>query len=212
MMYKTTACALDCYDACKIVMKEDLVSIEGDSEHPVGNGALCTLLNKSIHETPRIQNPRIDGIEVSMDEAMDAVKNAFEKSNALLWKGSGNMGVMQEVTNLFMEKINGTLTHGSLCDGAGEAGILEGRGINKILPLEEIAKADTVVVWGRNVTVTNAHMMPFIEGKNLVVIDPVKTTIAKKADIHFQIQPRTDYYLAIMLARFIYMEDSQDTQ
>ena len=211
-MTQTTACALDCYDACKIVVENGLPKITGDKEHPVGNGALCTLLNKSIHEEPRIEEPRIDGIEVSMDEAMKAIKMAFEKPTSLLWKGSGNLGVMQEVSKLFMERINGTLTHGSLCDGAGEAGIVEGRGVNKTLPLEQIAKADTVVIWGRNVTVTNAHMMPFLEGKNIVVIDPIKTAIAKKADLHLQIQPRTDYYLAIMLARFIYMEDSQDSE
>ena len=209
---QTTACALDCYDACKIVVDKGLPKIIGDIEHPVGNGALCTLLNKSIHDELRILKPRIDGREVSMDEAMQAVKKDFEKPKSLLWRGSGNMGVMQEVTNLLMEKINATLTHGSLCDGAGEAGILEGRGVNRTLPLEQIAKADTIVVWGRNITVTNAHMMPFIQDKNLIVIDPVKTPIAKKADLHLQIQPRTDYYLAIMLARFIYMEDSQDCE
>ena len=212
-MQKTTVCALDCYDACKIIMEEDAFpKISGAQIHPVGNGALCSLLNKSIHEASRIEKPRVDGVEVSMDEAMLTVKKALESPSALLWRGSGNMGVMQEVSNLIMERLNGTLTHGSLCDGAGNAGIVEGRGVNKTLPLEQIAKADTVVVWGRNVTVTNAHMMPFIEGKNLVVIDPVKTAIAKKADVHMQIQPRTDYYLAIMLARFIYMEDSQDSE
>jgi len=208
---KTTACALDCYDACKIVVEEGFVSIKGDSEHPVGNGSLCTLLNKSIHSEPRIEKPRLNGVEVSMDEAMEAVTHAFEKTTSLLWRGSGNMGVMQEVTNLLMESVNGMLTHGSLCDGAGDAGIVEGRGVNRTLPLEQIAKADTVVIWGRNVTVTNAHIMPFLEEKNIIVIDPVKTAIAKKADLHLQIQPRTDYYLAIMLARFIYMEDSQNT-
>ena len=211
-MKQTTACALDCYDACKIIVEDSLEHIKGDSTHPVGNGALCTLLHKSIHQEARIQTARVDGVEVSLDEAMEAVYKAFKKETALLWRGSGNMGVMQEVSNLFMEKINGTLTHGSLCDGAGDAGIVEGRGINKGLPLEQIKEADTVVVWGRNLTVTNAHIMPFLEGKNIVVIDPVETAIAKKADYHLQIQPRTDYYLAIMLARFIYMEDSQDTQ
>lgn len=122
------------------------------------------------------------------------------------------MGVMQEVTNLFMERVQGHLTKGSLCDGAGEAGILEGRGVNKGLPLEQIKSADSIIIWGRNVTVTNAHIMPFLEGKNIVVIDPVKTAIAKKADLHVQLQPRTDYYLAIMLARFAFMEDSQATE
>ena len=211
-MLKTTACPLDCYDACKIIVEDEITKIQGDATHPTGNGALCTLLNKKIHEEYRIKVPRIDGKEVSLEDAMNAVKKAFKSPSSLLWRGSGNMGVMQEITNLFMDKINGTLTHGSLCDGAGNAGIVEGRGVNKTLALEQIAKADTIVVWGRNVTVTNAHIMPFIEGKNLIVIDPIKTAIAKKADIHMQIQPRTDYYLAIMLSRFIYMEDSQDTK
>ncbi len=207
-----TACGLDCYDACKIIVEEEAFpKISGDKTDPVGNGALCSLLHKSIHDTERIEKARVDGKEVSLDEAMSAVVTAFKETSSLLWRGSGNMGVMQEVSNLFMQKIDGTLTHGSLCDGAGNTGILEGRGVNKVLPLEQIAKAETVVVWGRNVTVTNAHILPFLEGKDIVVIDPVKTAMAKKANIHLQIQPRTDYYLAIMLSRFIYMEDTQDT-
>ncbi len=207
----TTACGLDCYDACRIVVdKSQFPKLKGDASHPAGNGALCALLNKYTHEAERIRVPRIGGKEVSIEEAMAAVAEAFRKPKTLLWRGSGNLGVMQDVTNLFMEKIGGTLTSGSLCDAAGHAGIVNGRGINRTLPLEQIAKAETVVVWGRNLTVTNAHMMPFIEGKTLVVIDPVKTAIAKKADFHLQLEPRMDYYLAIMLSRFVIMEDGQD--
>ncbi|AKF25361.1 molybdopterin oxidoreductase [Sulfurovum lithotrophicum] len=209
---KETACGLDCYDACRIIVEDDNFKIKGDKEHPTGNGALCALLNKHMFETPRIEKPRIDGREVSMEEAMQAVAEAFKTDSSLLWRGSGNLGVMQGITDLFMEKIDGTLTRGSLCDGAGDAGIIMGRGINRNLPLEQIEKAETVVVWGRNVTVTNSHIMPFLEGKHIVVIDPVKTAIAKKADLHIQIQPRTDYYVAIMLARFIFMEDTEDTE
>ena len=208
-----TACGLDCYDACHIVAESgELFRIKGDKSHPVGTGALCSLLNRYMPQSPRIEKPRINGREVSMQEAMDAVAEAFRAEKTLLWRGSGNFGAMQEVTNLFMEKIKGTLTKGSLCDAAGDAGIELGRGVNRILPPEQIAKADTIVVWGRNLTVTNAHLIPFIEGKKLVVIDPVRTAIAKKADLFLQIQPRTDYYLAIMLARFIFMEDSEDTE
>jgi len=186
--------------------------ISGDVGHPAGNGALCTLLNKSIHDASRIENARVDGKEVSLDEAMEAVYNTFKKESSLLWRGSGNMGVMQEVTNLFMEKIEGTLTKGSLCDGAGDAGIIEGRGKNKGLPLEQIKKADTVVIWGRNVTVTNAHIMPFLEEKKIVVIDPVKTAIAKKADHHLQLQPHTDHDVANLLAKFIAMEKRKEIE
>jgi anaerobic selenocysteine-containing dehydrogenase len=207
-----TACGLDCYDACSIIVEKDSFKIKGDASHPVGNGALCALLNKYMFETPRIEKPRVNGVEVSMEEALKAVTNAFKEEKSLLWRGSGNFAVMQEVTNLFMEKIEGSLTKGSLCDGSGDAGIVEGRGVNRTLPLEQIEKAEVVVVWGRNITVTNSHIMPYLEGKKIVVIDPVKTAIAKKADFFLQITPRTDYYVAIMLARFIFMEDSDATE
>jgi anaerobic selenocysteine-containing dehydrogenase len=210
-MKETTTCGLDCYDACSITV-DSQGKLSGDASHPVGNGALCVHLHTHLNQSPRIDVPLVDGKEVSMQEALDAVASALDGKKSLLWRGSGNVGVMQEVTNLLMEKVGGSLTKGSLCDGAGDAGILLGRGVNKVLPLEQIAKADTVVVWGRNVTVTNAHLMPYLEGKELLVIDPVQTPIAKKASLHLQIAPRTDYYVAILLARFIFMEDSEDTQ
>jgi anaerobic selenocysteine-containing dehydrogenase len=203
-----TACGLDCPDACKIVIDPaHFPKMAADTN----NGALCALLNKDLFETPRIETPRIDGREVSMEEALDAVAEALEKKS-LLWRGSGNFGVMQDVTNLLFENIGGTLTRGSLCDGAGSAGILEGRGVNRTLPPEQVEKADVVVVWGRNIPVTNSHMLPRLEGKKIVVIDPVRTALAKRADLHVQIAPRSDFYLAIMLARFIFMEDSEKVE
>ncbi len=207
-MIQTTACALDCYDACKIVFEE--TKPKGDPNHPAGNGALCAVVNRYMPKTKRITTPRIDGNEVTLDEALIATAEAFKVDKSLLWRGSGNVGVMQEITNLFIEKIDGYLTKGTLCDGAGAAGIEAGRGVNRTLPLEQIAKAQTVVVWGRNITVTNSHLMPLLEGKKLIVIDPIKTAIAKQATIHLQIPPRTDYYVAILLSRFIFMEDSEN--
>ncbi len=206
-----TACPLDCYDACAITCDPSYPTrLVATPTHPTSNGALCALLNKHMHETPRIEKPRVNGEEVSMEVALDAAAAALSQSPLLQWRGSGHLGVMQSVTNLLIAKLGGTRTYGSLCDGAGGAGILAGRGYNRQLPPEQIAKADVVVVWGRNLTVTNSHIMPYIKGKILVVIDPVRTPIAKQADIHLQIQPRSDFMLAIMLARFVAMENAED--
>jgi anaerobic selenocysteine-containing dehydrogenase len=79
-----------------------------------------------------------------------------------------------------------------------------------MLPPEQIAQAEVVVVWGRNLTVTNKHILPLIDGKKLIVIDPIRTGIAKRADLFLQIKPRMDFYLAIMLARFAMMEEGED--
>jgi len=208
-----TACPLDCYDACSVVCDSNNPTrlIAGDLA-PTTNGALCSHLYKHIHEASRILKPMVNGIEVTLDEALDAVADAIKDKPWLLWRGSGNLGVMQSVTKLLAKEANGVLTKGTLCDGAGEAGILAGRGVNKLLSPEQIAKSEVVVIWGRNIPVTNSHLMPYIKDKKLVVIDPIKTKIAKEADIHIQIKPRGDFYLAVLLARFIMMEDAHNKE
>ncbi len=203
-----TTCGLDCPDACGIVATSE--TIQADKEHPTSNGALCALLNTYLLKEPRIKSAKVNGKEVSLEEALDATKEALDTHAKLLWRGSGNFGVMQEITNLLFDKIEGTTTKGTLCDGAGDAGIVEGRGVNRILPPEQIAKAEVVVVWGKNITVTAPHLMPYLEGKQIIVIDPVKTAIAKKADLFFQISPRSDFFVALMLARFAHMGDFED--
>jgi len=208
-----TACPLDCFDACSVVCdSSNPTKLVASNLIPTTNGVLCSHLYKHIHEAKRITKPLVNGKEVSMSEALDAVANALKDNPWLLWRGSGNLGVMQEVTNLLAKEANGALTKGSLCDGAGEAGILESRGVNKLLSPKQIAKSEVVVVWGRNIPVTNSHLMPYIKDKKLVVIDPIKTKLAKEADIHIQIKPRGDFYLAILLARFIMMEDAEDKE
>ncbi len=207
-----TACPLDCFDACSIVCDPSRPKkLVAGNANPYTNGVLCAHLNKHIHETKRVEKPVVNGKEVSMEEALDAVAKALQKE-WLLWRGSGNLGIMQLVTNLLASKTAGVLTHGTLCDGAGNAGIEAGRGVNRLLPIEQIAKSEVVVVWGRNVTVTNAHLMPYIQDKEIIVIDPVKTKIAKMANLHLQVKPRSDFYLATILARFIIMENAEDRE
>ncbi len=209
-MIKTT-CGLDCPDACGITTTtETFPQITADKEHPTSNGALCSLLNKHLFEEPRVTIARVDGKEVSLESAIKATAQALKSDKKLLWRGSGNFGVMQEITNLLFKEIEGTTTKGTLCDGSGDAGIIEGRGVNRILPPEQIAKAEVVVVWGKNITVTASHLMPYIKGKKLIVIDPLKTSIAKKADLHLQIAPRSDFYVATMLSRFAIMGDHEE--
>lgn len=99
-----------------------------------------------------------------------------------------------------------------MCDGAGEAGILEGRGSNKNMPISEIEKSDVVIFWGRNPHTTSSHLLPLIKDKKIIVIDPLKTKIAKNADLHVQIKPHGDLYLALLLSRFLYIYDTHHEQ
>jgi len=200
-----SACGLDCYDACTIVAHNGKLKGGNDS---LTNGALCSVVNRCIAKASRITQPTVEGVEVTMEVALEAVAKALDK-DSLLYRGSGNVGVMQEVTHLLFNKLNATIATGSLCDGAGEAGIVQGRGVNRVLTPEHIGKAEVVIVWGRNIDTTNTHLLPYLKGKKLVVIDPVQTAIAKQADVHLPIAPRSDLYLALLLCRFVIMQDMQ---
>lgn len=208
-MSSKTACPLDCYDACEILFDND--KLKGVKEGHT-QGFLCPHLNHyQKHLT--IQKPRYKGEEISIDEALTILKEMLEssaKNRVLHYRGSGNFALMQEVTDHFFASWGAVLTEGSLCDGAGEAGVIEGRGSNKTMPIQEIAKSEVVVFWGRNPHTTSSHLLPLVKGKTIIVIDPIKTQIAKTADLHIQLKPHYDQHLAMLLARFLHIENGYD--
>ncbi|MFZ5373983.1 MAG: molybdopterin-dependent oxidoreductase [Campylobacterota bacterium] len=213
MNMKTTACPLDCYDACRIVIDEN-GTLKGDKTHPITRGYLCPNLNH-YGEYPRILSPRLEGREVSMEEALRILCERLEGSKpheVLYYRGSGNVALMQRSVEHFFAHYNAVGTSGSLCDGAGAAGIEAGRGRNYVLSPQMIAQAEAVVIWGRNPHATHSHLLPFLKGKTLVVIDPLETELAKQADLHIQIKPRGDLYLALLLSRFAIIEGSHDRE
>ena len=210
-MSNTTACPLDCYDACEIVYDEG--KLKGfKSGHT--QGFLCPHLNHYENHHV-IEKPSYKGKEISIEEALLKLKemlSSSEKDEILHYRGSGNFALMQEVTDHFFASFGAVLTEGSLCDGAGETGIIEGRGSNKNMPLHEVAKSNVVIFWGRNPHTTSSHILPLIKDKTVIVIDPVKTKIAKMADVHIQLKPHTDMFLAMMLSRFLHIENGCDTE
>jgi anaerobic selenocysteine-containing dehydrogenase len=202
-----TACPLDCYDACSIVYKNHKIKANSAG---LTHGFLCPHLNHyTKYDT--ITSPKYKGKEISMEEALLKLQEILSSSYAseiLHYRGHGNFALMQEVTDHFFASHGSTLTDGTLCDGAGEAGIIEGRGSNKNMTTQEIEKSEVVIFWGRNPHTTSSHLLPLIKDKTVIVIDPVKTKIAKNADLYIQIKPHTDLYLAMLLTRFLHINDA----
>lgn len=208
-MNQITACPLDCYDACRIVVDES-GHFRGDKNHPVTKGYLCPHLNHYA-KTERLLTPRFRGEEISMDEALAILADILQKSDETLYfRGSGNIGLMQRSVEHFFAGIGATGTKGSLCDGAGEAGVVQGRGENWVLSAPMLLESEVVVVWGRNLHVTHSHIVPILSGKKIIVIDPITTTLARQADLHLQIKPHCDLHLALLLSRFAMIEGMHD--
>lgn len=210
---KLTTCPLDCFDGCSVVYEEGK-KLRGEKEHPITQGYLCPHLNHWF-DHPRLSEPRLHGKAISMDQAMETLKEKFsaiDAAKSLFYRGSGNLGQMQSVTKLFYEAHGGVIATGSLCEEGGTYGIEEGRGASLALSPLHVKNSDVVILWGRNASVTNSHMLPSLKGKTLVVIDPVRTELAEKADLFIQIEPRSDLYLAMLLSRVAYMEQMEDTE
>lgn len=209
-MNKLTACPLDCYDACEIAYEDS--KFKGIKNGHT-QGFLCPHMNH-YSDYEQIHMPRYKGKEITLSEALEKLKeilNSSKSDEVLHYRGKGNFSLMQEVTEHFFASYGACLTDGNLCDGAGEAGIVEGRGSNKNMPLSEIAKSEVVIIWGRNPHATSSHLLPLIKDKTVIVIDPIKTKIAKSADLHIQLKPHGDTALAMLLCRFLHIEEGCDT-
>lgn len=203
---------MDCFDACEAVVVDG--KIKGSKEHYPTNGKLCVnfahLLNEKRLETSSLNNKNI-----SLEEALEVLVKKLrdtDSADVLYYKGSGNIGLMQGATKPFFSTYGATFTKGSLCDGAGADGLEQGRGSCINPPLQNLIDSDVVIVWGRNLTVTNSHMYNLIKDKTFITIDPIETKIAKKSEIFLQINPKTDHELALLMTRFAYMDDMEDEE
>lgn len=78
----------------------------------------------------------------------------------------------------------------------------------------DVRRAKTLVIWGGNPGVTAPPFFHVItrkaDGGNLIVIDPVKTGLAKEATLWVPIRPGTDGALALGLIRLVLMNGWTD--
>ena len=206
------ACPMDCYDACQAEIIVE--NIKGSKEHTTTNGKLCVNFANLLKEE-NLKNAIFEGKQILLKESLDILIDKLKNTKpekTLFYKGSGNIGVMQNATKNFFTQYGSTLTIGSLCDGGGGAGIEAGRGNVINPPLQKLIDADIIIVWGRNFSVTSSHLYNLVKDKTFVTIDPICTDIAKKSKIHMQINPKTDHELALLFTRFAYMQDLEDSE
>jgi len=194
-------CPLDCWDSCKLKIENGKLRIKGEGFTPY----LCWKLN-NYFKFPRETSAKLNSKNIMLSDELKVLSITLKNTDpkkVLFIKGSGNMGLMQNVTKLFFEKYGATFAIGSTCDGLGEEGIIKAIGKSLILPTNIIKNSKNIVLWGRNAYVTNTHLLPLIKNKNLTVIDVRYSESAKFADKFIQVKVNKDYYLALMLSRIV---------
>jgi anaerobic selenocysteine-containing dehydrogenase len=238
MATRHSVCALDCPDACALLINvEDGRGsrLRGDPEHPITRGFLCGKVARYLdreYSPERLLYPqkRIGAKgegrfeQISWDEALDTVAGTLKAiasewgSEALLpYSYAGTMGLLQAngMDRRFFHRFGASRLDRTICSAAGTAGITETLGLRYGTEPEQFRHSKLIVAWGANIHGTNVHLWPFIvearrTGAKLYVIDPVKTRTARLADKHFEIFPGADLALALALMHVIIGEGLYD--
>ncbi len=229
-----TICMRDCPDACSIiatVADGRVIRQRGDPEHRITRGVLCARGNaylKRQYDPARLRVPlrrTAKGWErLSWDQALDLVaqklacaRDTWGPQSILAIHYSGMRGwVAKVLARLFWAKMGGvTMTRGGLSIETLGAAQAADFGADDTHAPEDLANSRAVVVWGKNVAVTHLHWAAFVtearrRGAELLVIDPVSTATAKKADRFFQLRPGTDGLLALGVARRLLEREAVD--
>lgn len=230
MEISRNACPRNCYGTCSIISYVEngrLVKVTGDPKHGFTQGHLCAkgyaytqyVYNPLRLKYPMQQSPRGSGQwkRISWDEAYtiiaEKVLELNERYGSNLATGynkfSGNLGLLHyAVEGMFQSIGPHTKPYGNLCLSTGEQAVRESFGdLESPIP-EDMEKSKAIVIWGANPAVTNIHQMKFIYkarkmGAKLVVIDPVYTETAAKADIYVQLNPGSDTLLALGIGKIV---------
>ncbi|MBM9604165.1 molybdopterin-dependent oxidoreductase [Desulfopila inferna] len=224
------ACPRNCYDTCSIksyVRNNVLEFIEGAQESTFTDGALCVkgyAYPRRVYSPDRIKYPmrqigRGTGNwkRISWDEAMTEIGEKIlemkKKDGSLLGmaldKYSGNFGITHYGVEGMMSSLGYTSRFvGTPCWPAGIDAQNFDMGNMWCNDPEDLVKAKFIIIWGGNPAWNSVHTMKFIyeaqeRGAKLVVIDPLLTQTAAKADLYVRVKTSQDGVLALGMARHI---------
>ncbi len=230
---RVTACNRDCPDACVLHVRVEAgraVALRGDPDDPVTRGFLCERTGRFLarqHDPGRFLRPQLrrDGrlVPVSWDEALDhaarrllAIRDASGPAAIMHYRSGGSLGLLKHLADHLFESFGPvTIKHGDICSGGGEAAQLADFGQSESHDLFDLRHSRSIVLWGKNVHVSNVHLLPLLReararGASIVSIDPVRTRASELADLVLQPRPGADFALALGVARALFDRGAVD--
>jgi anaerobic selenocysteine-containing dehydrogenase len=207
-----------------------LVSLKGDPEHPVTRGFICTRTSRfpeMLGRDARLLHPlmRVGGElrPCSMSQALDYAAERLatiraESGPAAIfhYRSGGSLGLLKSVADRFFEQFGPcTSKIGDICSGAGEAAQEADFGVSDSNDLFDLDRSKNIVIWGKNLFVSNLHLIPRIrkareEGRQVWLIDPVHHKGGSLADRFLKPRPGGDLDLALGVLRVLLERDALD--
>ena len=238
MEIKRSSCPLDCPDLCGLeVTVEDgrVVKVDGDRRGPLTQGFICGKVRKiadHLYGEDRVLHPMIragakgsgEWRRASWDEALALVADRIGEIRAraggeaiLPFHYGGSNGWITDgglALRLF-RRLGASNLDRTYCAAATTAAQ---RGLYGVMPgvaLEDYEHAKLIVLWGVNPSATGIHLVPVIErarenGAKLVVIDPRRTPLARRADLHLPVWPGTDLPVALAVMHALFEREHAD--
>ena len=224
------ACPRNCFDTCslKTYVKDGVIQfVEGAPESTYTAGALCVKgfsYPRRVYSPDRIKYPMMqigrgsgNWKRLSWDEAMDRIAHKIleikAKDNNLIGmaldKYSGNFGITHYAVEGMMSSLGYTTRFvGTPCWPAGIDAQNFDMGDMWCNDPEDMVHSKYIIVWGANPAWCSVHSVKFLyearrRGAKIVVIDPVLSQTAAKADLYVQIDTGGDGALALGMARHL---------
>ncbi len=229
-----TTCSY-CGVGCGIVVKKDTndkVFVEGDKDHPVNKGMLCSK-GMNLHYVANDTSDRILYPEmrwsrshprerVSWDDALDRAASVFK--SIIKKYGPDSVGfyvsgqslteeyyIANKLTKGFLGT-NNIDTNSRLCMSSAVVGYKKTFGEDSVpISYADIELADTFLITGANPAWCHPILFRRLEkhkeenpNVKLIVVDPRKTDTANYADLHLQLFPGTDVILYNAIGRCLY--------
>lgn len=224
------ACPRNCYDTCslKTWVKDDVITfVEGAPESTFTHGTPCVKglsYPRRVYSPNRIKYPMVQDVRgsgnwrrISWDEAMQRIATKMleikKKDGSMLGlaltKYSGKFGVLNYAVEGMMSSLGYTTRFaGTPCWPAGIDAQNYDMGDMWCNDPEDMVKAKYIIIWGANPAWCSMHTMKYIyqareKGAKVVVIDPLLTQTAAKADLYLRVRPGSDGALALGMARHL---------
>lgn len=231
------ACPRNCYDTCSIVsyVKDGVLQyIEGAPESTYTDGGLCVkgyAYPRRVYSPDRIKYPmrqvgRGSGNweRISWEEALNSIADKIldikEMDSSLLGmaltKYSGNFGITHYGVEGMMSSLGYTTRFvGTPCWPAGIDAQNYDMGNMWCNDPEDMVNSKYIIIWGANPAYCSVHSMKYIteaqrRGAKVVVIDPIFTQTAAKADEFWEVKTSGDGALAMGMARYLLDNDLVD--
>jgi len=226
-----------CYNNCGILIhlkNEKPVKVEGDPSHPVNRGVLCEkgLASLEYLDNPyRLKHPlkrvgvrgagswrRISWEEAlsTMAEKLSTTKKTHGAESIQIIRG-GHKGIVDAYLARFANVLGtpniASMAH--LCFVPSVKASEFTYGYYAVPDLDFPPKC--IVVWGCDPASSlscsyNDIIIALEEGAKLIVIDPIKSQLAERADLWLQLRPGTDLALALSMLNVIITEELYDKE